>query len=564
MPLCGDFFCNFFCFCNFCKCAIDFFLSFQVRDLQVCGDISDRFRPPLVKSESLDTGGQTLGPITRYRLLTDSRKSPPLQWRPTLRRADTLDTCPTPLRNMHYHKQAYDEAYPWHKPWPSLARNSSPVTARSRLSDYRQLHRSYPDYSMCNHAVVETKNVATSTSPPPHDITDQGFELEIPIRSPYKSPMVHSPKPAASPPPNPSPHHHIFSKASPRSPHQGHSAMANKTTSPIPFHQMCYGTSRSSPRNLMQTSPLMRPNPTCTSKSSSPQTLMRVMSQDNPSKPQPLQSPLQKMKGLATDKNPVYSLHHQYHQQQHSNHHPRHHKHVSSASPTPPLSPPINSYRNQDYQTSILRSQTVSSPRSPQRSSSPRWNFMCELPQRDLMPTSLVRAQTISSGSGPFYRPSPPPPSPPQLSGFENRQSAYVRHTRSAQSTPLSASRLLHGGPMVAAAAAAATAVAAAATATADSTPTSINHHPSHHIYNYSANLLTSSSNGSSPAHPNIHLRQQPPHSTPHRLADSQGWRNKHMSYPSAEYVMSRKRDLRTGSLVDQADNSDTSEDLNR
>lgn len=532
----------------------------HVRDLQACGDICDRFRPPLVKSESLDTGGQNLGPITRYRLLTDSRKSPPLQWRPTLRRADTLDACPNPLRNMHYHKQAYDEAYPCHKPWPTLSRNNSPVMVRSRLSDYRQLHRSYPDHSMCNHPVVETKNVATSTSPPPHDITDQAFDLELPIRSTYKPSLVHSPNPTHSPPLNNSPHHHPFSKGTQRISHQGPSVMANKTTSPIPFHQMCYGSSRSSPRNLMQTSPLMRP---CTSKSPSPQPLMRVMSQDSTSKPQPLQSPLQKMKGFTTDKSPVYSLHHQHHQQQHSAHHPRHHNHASAASPIPPLSPPINSYRNQDYQTAIMRSQTVSSPQSPQRSSSPRWNFISELSQRDLMPTSLVRAQTISSGSSPFYRPSPPPPpSPPQFQGLENRQSAYVRHTRSAQSTPLSASRLLHGGPMVAAAAAA-TAVAAAATATADSTPTSINHHPNHHIYNYSANLLTSSSNGSSPAHPNIHLRQQPPHNLSHRLADNQGWRSKHMSYPSAEYVMSRKRDLRTGSLVDPADNSDTSEDLN-
>ncbi|CAI9718462.1 E3 ubiquitin-protein ligase MARCH2 [Octopus vulgaris] len=112
----------------------------------------EQFQPALIKSESLNNG-QITSPKNRYQLLTESKKSPPLQWRPTLQRAETIDSTPkSSLSELHSQKRNYAENYPRHQNGSTRMRANSISTGRIR-HQWNQV------------SLVRSQTISTSRSP---------------------------------------------------------------------------------------------------------------------------------------------------------------------------------------------------------------------------------------------------------------------------------------------------------------------------------------------------------------------------------------------------------------
>ncbi|XP_052832936.1 uncharacterized protein LOC106874350 isoform X1 [Octopus bimaculoides] len=537
----------------------------------------EQFQPALIKSESLNNG-QITSPKNRYQLLTESKKSPPLQWRPTLQRAETIDSTPkSSLSELHSQKRNYAENYPRHQNGSTRMRANSISTGRIRYSDHKP-HRSLPEQSLCSRVSppVQTKNVATSTSPPPYDPNGPISELDTTLRNSFNSPFFHPQSPPVSPLPNSS-RYHIHSKGTQWTPFQ---VSAMTRTSPIHMQQKCLR----SPRSPVAAS-LIRSQSVAIPRSPSPQSLLRVLSQDSQNKqsqqqphvhhhhhhhhhhhyqqhflqqPQQQQQQQQQSHQLQNPPPPplpqtqyqqqqhqqlyqqpqqqIQQLQHYHHPQQlqlqqqqqiqhQQQHHQQQHQQQLQQPPQqlqqlPPhkirtiqqenspvftfqqntiISSPNSSSRHQWNQVSLVRSQTISTSRSPLNL--PAWNLVPEYARPKPFPAARIGTQRILSTNQPL------PNAGPQNICPENCKLPVVRHSLSVQSTPLNATRLIH------------TASTPCATAFSDST------------MNFAAN---------------------------------QKWRIKHISYPSPDYSMLHKKNLENGSLVDQADNvSDVSDDVN-
>ncbi|GAB1610525.1 hypothetical protein Ahia01_001338800 [Argonauta hians] len=578
---------------------------------------NDDSEPAVIKSESLNN--EQIKPTTnRYQMFIEPRKSPPLQWRPKLQRAETLDSSITKnntFTEIHSpNKRNYLDNHPRHQNGSSRIRANSISCGRIRYSDHKS-HRSLPEQSLCSSRVsppVQTKNVATSTSPPPYDPNGPLSDLDSTLRNTsFNSLFFHPPQsPPASPLPNTS-RYHIHSKGTQWTPFQ---VSAITRSSPIHIPQKCLR----SPRSPVSTSMMRSPQTVAIPRSPSPQSLMRVLSQDSQNKQsQQQQSQLQQLQPqqqLQLQQQPHVHHHHHHHhhhhyqqhflqqqpalqqiqqhqlhsqsqthqhqkptpamqslppyQPQHQQHYAQpqqqiqqlqtnyhspqqlqqlhqqqqhavqsqqqHQLHLHQQQPLPPstqqqqlqqlppshkirtiqpenspiftfqqntvISSPNSSSRHQWNQVSLVRSQTISTTRSPLKMQA--WNVVPDYARPNPFPASQIGTQQRIVATNQHLT-----NAVTQNICPENCNVPVVRHSLSVQSTPLNATRLIH------------TASTPCATAFTDS---------------------------------------------PMNYAGNQKWRIKHISYPSPDYSMLHKKTLENGSLVDQADNdSDVSDDVN-